>query len=54
MEKILEELEALELFKAFFYAPCEICHELVEEWDDYNVKIGYSRHWLWAYIVLEK
>ncbi|MFC1940338.1 hypothetical protein ACFLXO_06635 [Chloroflexota bacterium] len=27
-------------FKAFLNAPCEICHEPIKEWDDYNVKLA--------------
>jgi hypothetical protein len=29
-----------EPFKAFFNAPCEICHEPVKEWNDYNDKLA--------------
>ena len=28
----------LKSFKAFLNTPCEICHEPVKEWDEYNVK----------------
>jgi hypothetical protein len=40
LEKVLAEYGVLEPFKAFLNAPCEICHELVKEWDDYNVKLA--------------
>ena len=39
LEKVLKEFEVLEPFKAFFNIPCEICHEPIEEWDDYNIKL---------------
>ena len=39
-------------FKAFLSVYCEICHEKIEEWDDYNVKlatqgIGYGHTACW-------
>ena len=42
----------LEPFKAFFEAQCEICHEPIKEWDDYNVKLaidgtGCGHKWCW-------
>ena len=40
LEEVLKEIEVLEPFKAFFNVPCEICHEPVKEWDDYNVKLA--------------
>jgi hypothetical protein len=40
LDKILKENEVFEPFKAFFNAPCEICHEPVKEWNDYNVKLA--------------
>lgn len=40
LDKVLKEIEVLGPFKAFFNVPCEICHELVKEWDDYNVKLA--------------
>ena len=39
LEKVLEEYEVLEPFKAFLEVPCEICHEPVTEWGDYSVKL---------------
>ncbi len=39
LEKVLEEHEVLKSFEAFFNIPCELCHEPIEEWDDYNVKL---------------
>ena len=40
LEKVLEEYEVLEPFKAFLEVPCEICHEPVTEWGDYSVKLA--------------
>jgi len=40
LEKVLGEHEVLLPFKAFLNAPCEICHEPIKEWDDYNVKLA--------------
>ncbi len=40
LEKVLEEYEVLEPFKAFLNVPCEICHEPVTEWGEYNVKLA--------------
>jgi len=40
LEKVLEEHEVMKSFKAFLKVPCEICHEPVKEWDDYNVKLA--------------
>ncbi len=39
-------------FKAFLNVPCEICHEPIKEWDDYNVKLaiegtGCGHTWCW-------
>jgi hypothetical protein len=39
LEKLLEEHEVMKSFKAFLNVPCELCHEPIEEWDDYNVKL---------------
>ncbi len=39
LEKVLEEYEVLEPFKAFKNVPCEICHKPITEWDDYSVKL---------------
>ena len=39
VEETLKENKALEPLKAFLDVPCEICHEPVKEWDDYNVKL---------------
>jgi len=39
LEKLLEEYEVMKSFKAFLNVPCELCHEPIEEWDDYNVKL---------------
>ena len=40
LEKVLEEYGVLEPFKAFINMPCDICHEPITEWDDYNVKLA--------------
>jgi hypothetical protein len=40
LDKVLEEYEALLPFKAFLDEPCEICHEPVIEWDEYNIKLA--------------
>jgi len=40
LEDTLQLEEALKSFKAFLNTPCEICHESVKEWDDYNVKLA--------------
>lgn len=40
LDKVLKEIEVLGPFKAFFNVPCELCHEPVKEWDDYNVKLA--------------
>jgi len=40
LEKVLEEYEVLEPFKAFLNVPCEICHEPITEWGDYSVKLA--------------
>jgi FtsZ-binding cell division protein ZapB len=52
LEEVLKETEVLGPFKAFFNVPCEICHEPVKEWDDYNVKLaiegtGYGHTHCW-------
>jgi len=52
LEEVLEEIQMLKSFKAFFNVPCEICHEPIEEWDDYSVKltiegIGYGHTQCW-------
>ena len=39
MEEVLMENEILKPFKHFLKVPCEICHEPVEAWDDYNTKL---------------
>ncbi|MCK4825426.1 hypothetical protein KA005_57290, partial [bacterium] len=39
MEEVLKENEVLKPFKQFLKAPCEICHEPIEAWDDYNTKL---------------
>jgi hypothetical protein len=38
LDRALEEYEALLPFKAFLDESCEICHEPVSEWDEYNIK----------------
>jgi len=40
LKEVLEEIQTLKSFKAFLSVPCEICHELIGEWDDYNVKLA--------------
>jgi len=52
LDKVLEEHEALLPFKAFLDAPCDICHEPVNDWDDRSVKLaiegigcGHTRCW---------
>jgi hypothetical protein len=40
LEEVLKEIEVLKPFEAFFNMSCEICHEPVKEWDDYNVKLA--------------
>lgn len=40
LEDVQKENEALAPFKAFLNAPCDICHEPVKEWDDWNVKVA--------------
>ena len=40
LEKVLGEYEVLLPFEAFLNAPCEICHEPIKEWDDFNVKLA--------------
>ena len=40
LEEVLKEIEVLEPFKAFFKVHCEICHEPIKKWDDYNVKLA--------------
>jgi len=40
LEEVLKENEILKPFSAFLNVPCEICHELIEEWDDQNVKLA--------------
>jgi hypothetical protein len=40
LDKILKEYEVLLPFKAFLKEPCEMCHEPVNEWDEYNVKLA--------------
>jgi len=42
LEEVLKEIEVLGPFKAFFNVPCEICHEMIDEWDDYNVKLVFE------------
>lgn len=51
-EQVVKENEMLGSFKAFFNVPCEMCHELVKDWDDQNVKLaiegygyGHTRCW---------
>ena len=39
-EELLNENEILKPFKAFLNMPCEVCHEPVNEWNDYNVKLA--------------
>lgn len=39
-EQVVQENQILQPFRAFFSLPCEICHDPVTEWDDYNVKIA--------------
>ena len=40
LENVMQEYEVLEPFKAFLNVPCEICHEPITEWGDYNVKLA--------------
>ena len=40
LDKVLDAYETLLPFEAFLNTPCEICHEPVGEWDDYNVKLA--------------
>jgi hypothetical protein len=40
MRALTEENRTLKPFKAFLSEPCEICHEPIKEWDDYNVKLA--------------
>jgi DNA-directed RNA polymerase subunit M/transcription elongation factor TFIIS len=40
LKEVLEEIQTLKPFKAFLSVPCEICHEKIEKWDDYNVKLA--------------
>ena len=40
LEEVMEECEVLEPFKAFLNVSCEICHEPVKEWDEYNVNLA--------------
>ncbi|MFC1970717.1 hypothetical protein ACFLV0_02105 [Chloroflexota bacterium] len=51
-EQLVNENEMLKPFKAYFSVPCEICHEPVKEWDDFNVKfamrgIGFGHTQCW-------
>jgi hypothetical protein len=39
MEEVLKENDMLKPFKHFLKVPCEICHEPIEAWDDYNTKL---------------
>jgi len=39
-EELVNENEVLKPFKAFLNMPCEVCHEPVKKWDDYNVKLA--------------
>jgi len=39
-EELVNENEVLKPFKAFLNVPCEVCHEPVNEWNDYNVKLA--------------
>jgi hypothetical protein len=39
MEEVLKENEILRPFKTFLEVPCEICHQPIECWDDYNAKL---------------
>lgn len=39
VEETLKENKAIQPLKAFLNVPCELCHEPIEEWDDYNVKL---------------
>ena len=43
LDKVLEEYEVLLPFKAFLKEPCEICHEPISEWDEYNVKLAIQQ-----------
>jgi len=52
LDKLMEEYRVLEPFKAFLDMQCEICHEPIKEWDDYNVKLviqdigcGHTQCW---------
>jgi len=40
LRELLEEIQTLKPFKFFFNVSCEICHEKIEKWDDYNVKLA--------------
>ena len=40
LEEVMEECEVFEPFKAFLSVSCEICHEPVKEWDEYNVNLA--------------
>ena len=40
LEEVLKEIQMLKSFEAFLNVPCEICHEPIAEWDDYNVKLA--------------
>ena len=36
----LRSVKTLQPFKPFLSVSCEICHEKIEKWDDYNVKLA--------------
>ena len=42
LERVLREIETLKAFKAFLNAPCEMCHEPIKEWDDYDVELAFQ------------
>ena len=44
LDKVLEEYGVLLPFKAFLIESCEICHEPIVEWDDYNVKLAIQEN----------
>ncbi len=40
LDEVLAECEVFEPFKVFLNVSCEICHEPVKEWDEYNVNLA--------------
>lgn len=39
MEEVMKENEILKPFEHFLKVPCEICHDPIQVWDDYNTKL---------------